>query len=59
MRKKAVRSEPMFMKSDLMRSEKYKDYRDVLAVVLKPQIPYTQDDVEHAISTFLNKLEGK
>ena len=49
--KKAV---PKFNKEQLKRSEKYKDVRDVLSVVLKDGESYTMEQVDGLVEKFMN-----
>lgn len=46
---------PTFAKSDLVKSQKYKNLRDVLHSVLHDNKMYTIAEVDKLIKSFLNK----
>lgn len=48
-----------FTKKQLKESKKYREYRDILSVVLKDSESYSHDDVEKFIDDFLNGKGGK
>ena len=48
-------SKPVFNKSDLIKSKRYADKRDILNALLKDGKTYTIEQVEKMIKTFLSK----
>lgn len=45
----------VFYKSDLLKSKKYRENRDVLTVILEDNKPYTMEEVDKALKSFLKK----
>lgn len=46
---------PTFSKESLLKSERYKNHRDVLNALLKDGAVYTLEDVDKLINLFLKK----
>ena len=56
--------EPAFTKEQLIRSQTYRQYRDVLAVILEPDKTYTHKQTRQALQKFFrtpvkNKINTK
>jgi hypothetical protein len=48
-----------FTKEQLKKSKKYREYVDILSVVLKEDETYSNKDVEKLINDFMNKSKRK
>lgn len=46
----------MFSKKQIVKSEKYKDYRDVLSALLIEGIEYSFEEIDNIIEQFGNKV---
>lgn len=46
---------PTFSKESLLKSERYKNHRDVLNALLKDDAVYTLEKVDNLINSFLKK----
>lgn len=57
--KKRNAVKPQFFKSDLLKSKKYADYRDMLNVILVDGELYDTEQVDKLIASFLARKEAK
>ena len=55
MAEKEKTTEPEYSKNELLKSEKYAGYADVLTAVLDDDALYTKSEVDKALKSYLNK----
>lgn len=48
--------EPMYIKSQIIGSEKFGDCRDILSIVLEEDKTYTLSEIEGLVNQFKNKV---
>lgn len=46
---------PVFMKEQILASEKYKDHRDALSVILSGDVNYTLEEIEQKLKEFMER----